>query len=126
MRVYKKDSDGKEQFVGEDAIDHTAKDEEVKLYLGNAFDVVASRVQKDFKTLVSGHSVEETFEIRLRNHKNEATEVWVYEHPWRASDWTLVKSNGAGEKVDQTTLKFPVKLEKGQEKLVTYTIRYTW
>ncbi len=126
VRVYKKDNDGKEQFVGEDNLDHTAKGEEVKLYLGNAFDVVASRVQKDFKTIVSGHSVEETYEVKLRNHKSTATEVWVYEHPWRASQWEISKVNCPWEKVDQTTIKIPVKLEKDQEKTIIYTIRYTW
>lgn len=125
-RVYKRDEDGREQFIGEDQLDHTPKDEEVRLYMGNAFDVVGSRAQTDFRTLSSGHIVEETFLIKVRNHKEEAVEVAVYEHPWRWSQWDLVKSSVPGEKVDQTTLKFPLKLAPDQEKSVTYTIRYTW
>jgi len=126
VRVYKRDVDGKEQFVGEDLIDHTPKDEEVRLYLGNAFDIVGQRAQKDFRSMAGGHVVEETIEIRVRNHKDEAVEVQVYEHPWRWSQWEITKSSGEWTKVDQTTLRFPVKVEKDAEKVVSYTIRYTW
>lgn len=126
VRVYKKDEDGKEQFVGEDEIDHTPKDEEVRLYLGNAFDIVGERAQKDFKSLAGGRVVEETVEIKVRNHKNEAVEVLIYEHPWRWSEWEILKSGVAWEKVDQSTLKFPVKIAKDGEAVVTYTIRYSW
>lgn len=126
VRVYKRDTDGKEQFVGEDQIDHTPKDEELRLYLGNAFDITGERAQKDFRTLSSGHVVEETIEMKVRNHKEQTAEVQVYEHPWRWSQWEIVKSNAEWVKVDQSTLRFPVKLEKGAEKTVTYTIRYTW
>ncbi|MBI5473480.1 MAG: hypothetical protein HY961_14145 [Ignavibacteriae bacterium] len=126
VRVYKRDNDGKEQFIGEDEIDHTPKDEEIKLYLGNAFDLVGERVQKDFKSFSSGHVVEETIEIKVRNHKNEPAEVQVYEHPWRWSHWEIVKSSVEMEKVDQSTIRFPVKIAKDGEKVITYTIRYSW
>ena len=126
VRVYKRDDEGKEQFIGEDEVDHTAKDEEVKLYLGNAFDIVGERAQKDFKSYAAGRVVEETIEVKVRNHKNEAVEVLVYEHPWRWSQWEIVKSNTEWEKVDQSTMKFPVKVGKDQEKVVLYTIRYSW
>ena len=126
VRVYKRDDDGKEQFIGEDEIDHTPKDEELKLYLGNAFDIVGERVQKDFKSFANGRVVEETIEIKLRNHKNESAEVQLYEHPWRWSQWEIVKSNVEMEKVDQSTIRFPVKVAKNGEKVVSYTIRYSW
>jgi hypothetical protein len=126
VRVYKRDDDGKEQFVGEDRIDHTPKNEEVRLYLGNAFDIVGERAQKDFKSMSGNRIVEETIEVKVRNHKNEAVEVMVYEHPWRWSQWEILNANGEWEKVDQTTIKFPVKLGKEQEKIVRYTIRYSW
>jgi hypothetical protein len=126
VRVYKKDDDGKEQFVGEDEIDHTPKDEEIRLYLGNAFDIVGERSQKEFRVVVSGHIVDETFEIKVRNHKNEPVEVMVYEHPWRWNEWDITRSNSTWEKVDQTTIKFPVKLRKDEEKTIMYTLRYTW
>jgi hypothetical protein len=126
VRVYKRDADGKEQFVGEDLVDHTPKDEEVRLYLGNAFDIVGERAQKDFKSFAAGRIVEETIEIKIRNHKSEAAEVHVYEHPWRWSQWEIVTSNVPWTKVDQSTLRFPVKPGKDEEKVVRYTIRYSW
>jgi hypothetical protein len=126
VRVYKKDDDGKEQFIGEDAIDHTPKDEEIRLYLGNAFDLVGSRSQKDFKSLAGGRIIEETIEINVRNHKDESVEVMVYEHPWRWSQWEILAESTRSEKVDQTTLRFPLRIGKGEERKVVYTIRYSW
>jgi hypothetical protein len=126
VRVYQRDSDGKEQFIGEDEIDHTPKDEEVRLYLGNAFDIVGERAQKDFKSYSGGRVVEETIEITVRNHKKEAVEVQVYEHPWRWSQWEMVSASGEWTKVDQSTLRFPVKLAADESKVVRYTVRYSW
>lgn len=126
VRVYKRDDDGKEQFIGEDQIDHTPKDEEIRLYLGNAFDIVGERAQIDFKSYNSGRIVEETYQIKVRNHKSEPVEVQVYEHPWRGNQWTILKSNIDWVKVDQSTLRFPVKIGKDEESVVTYTIRYSW
>jgi hypothetical protein len=126
VRMYKRDGDGKEQFIGEDEIDHTPKDEEVKLYLGNAFDIVGERKQSNFKNIVPGHMIEESFEITLRNHKSEPVEVHVYEHPWRWSEWDIVKHSAEWKKIDQTTIDFSVKLKKVEEKTVSYSIRYVW
>jgi hypothetical protein len=126
VRVYKRDDDGKEQFIGEDQIDHTPKDEQLRLYLGNAFDIVGERAQKDFKSMANGRIIEETIEIKVRNHKKEPVRVYVYEHPWRWSEWEVVKASGEWEKVDQTTMQFPLNIQKDAEKTVSYTIRYSW
>lgn len=126
VRVYKRDDDGKEQFIGEDQIDHTPKDEELRLYLGNAFDIVGERAQIDFKSNTKGNMVEETIQIKVRNHKESAVDVQVYEHPWRWSQWEITKASAEYQKVDQSTVKFPVKIEKNGEKVITYTIKYTW
>ena len=126
VRVYKRDDEGKEEFIGEDQIDHTPKDEEVKLYLGNAFDIVGERAQKDFKVISSGHVATETIEIKLRNHKAEAVTVDVYEHPWRWSGWEITSASAEYVKVDQSTVRFPVRLAKDGEKVITYTIQYSW
>ncbi len=126
VRVYQRDDDGKEQFIGEDEIDHTPKDEEVRLYLGNAFDIVGERAQKDFKSFGGGRVVEETVEITVRNHKKENVEVMVYEHPWRWSQWEVVSASGEWTKVDQSTLRFPVKIASGGSQVVRYTVRYSW
>ncbi|HLF14734.1 MAG TPA: DUF4139 domain-containing protein [Bacteroidota bacterium] len=126
IRVYKLDEDGKEQFVGEDRIDHTPKDEEVRLYLGNAFDIVGERAQTDFKSMASGRVVEETIRIKIRNHKDEPVTVQVYEHPWRWNEWEITKKSTEFEKVDQSTIRFGVTVPKDGETVVTYTIRYSW
>jgi len=83
-------------------------------------------VQKNFRVVVSGHTVEETFEITVKNHKDEEVEVLVYEHPWRWSEWEITKANARWEKLDQSTLKFPVKIPKNGEQTISYTVRYTW
>ena len=126
VRVYKRDDDGREQFIGEDQIDHTPKDEEARLYLGNAFDIVGERVQKDFKTYAAGRVVEETFEIKVRNHKEGAADVQVYEHPWRWAQWEITSANTEWSKVDQSTMRFPLHIAPDGEGLVKYTIRYSW
>ncbi len=126
VRVYKRDDDGKEQFIGEDEIDHTPKDEEIRLYLGNAFDIVGERAQKDFKSLAGGRVVTETIEIKVRNHKKDPVEVLVYEHPWRWGEWEILKSSSDWGKVDQSTIKFPLKIAKDAEAVVSYTIQYSW
>ena len=126
VRVYKRDDDGREQFIGEDEIDHTPKDEEVRLELGNAFDIVGERVQKDFRTYAGGRVVEETIEIKVRNHKESGVDVQVYEHPWRWAQWEITGANTEWSKVDQSTLKFPLHCESDGEGIVKYTIRYSW
>lgn len=126
VRVYKQDHDGKQQFIGEDTIEHTPRDERVRLYLGNAFDLVGERTQKDFKSIASGRIVEETIEIKVRNHKNESVTVQVLEHPWRWSQWEIVKSNTEWTKEDQTTINFRVKIRSEGEAVISYTIRYSW
>jgi hypothetical protein len=124
VRVYKKDDDEKEQFVGEDEIDHTPKDEEIKLYLGNAFDIVGERKQIDHSSF-GNNAGKQTFEITLRNHKNEDIEVHVYEHPG-GREWEMLKFSDAWEKIDQSTIKFIVKVEKSEEKKITYVYHYEW
>jgi hypothetical protein len=126
VRVYQRDDDGKEQFIGEDEIDHTPKDEEVRLYLGNAFDIVGERAQKDFRSFSGGRVVEETIEITVRNHKKGSVEVQVYEHPWRWSQWEIIAASSEWTKVDQSTLRFPVKLAADESKVIRYTVRYSW
>ncbi|MBM4165967.1 MAG: DUF4139 domain-containing protein [Ignavibacteria bacterium] len=125
VRVYKKDEDGKEQFIGEDEIDHTPKDEELKLNLGNAFDIVGERKKTDGKTF-GERSAQETYEIKIRNHKAEEIEVQIYEHPGGWREWEITNWSDKWEKVDQNTVKFHVNVNKDGEKIVTYTVRYEW
>ncbi len=125
IRVYKADADGSNQFIGEDNIDHTPKDEMIRLNIGNAFDVVGERKQTNFSKL-SDRVIEETYEIKLRNHKKEAIEVRVVERLFRWSNWQILKSNQDYTKTDAQTIEFRVKVAPSGESAVNYTVRYSW
>jgi len=127
IRVSQQDkADGSLEFVGEDAIDHTAKDEDVRVKLGTAFDVVGERRQTDFKANTAAKVVEEAFEIKVRNHKDEPVEVVVRENLYRWSQWDLVDQSVPSQKKDARTVEFPVRVAADGEATVTYRVRYTW
>ncbi len=123
IRVYKEDVDQALEFVGEDKIDHTPKDEKVRVFLGNAFDIVGERQKVDFKK-ISDDVSQETYQIKLRNHKEEAVEVVMVEHLWSYSQWEIQESTLPYEKKDASTIEFKVRLDKDQEVLLNYTVRY--
>jgi len=126
VRVFQNDPDGKPQLIGEDRLGHTPKDEEVRLFLGKSFDVVGERAQTDFKSLSKGEIIEETFRVKVRNHKEAPVSVDIVEHPWRWREWEILKADAKWEKVDQNTLRFPVDIAAGEEKIVNYTVRYRY
>ncbi|MFC2030016.1 DUF4139 domain-containing protein [Chloroflexota bacterium] len=126
VRVYKKDIDGSTLLVGEDAIDHTPKDEQVRLYIGDAFDIVGERVQTDFRVDYDEDWMEETFEITLRNHKDEDVEVRVVEHMFRWVEWKILEESHRHDKTDARTIEYRVPVKADGETTVTYTVRYTW
>jgi hypothetical protein len=119
-------ADGSLEFIGEDAIDHTPKDEDVRVKLGTAFDVVGERRQTDFTVNSKGRVMEEAFEIRVRNHKEQSVEVIVRESLYRWSKWTLLSQSHPSTKKDARTVEFPVRIPAGGEAVVTYRVRYTW
>jgi hypothetical protein len=126
LRVFKKDVDGSTLLIGEDAIDHTPKDERIRLYIGDAFDIVGERVQTDFKADYDDDWMEESFEITLRNHKAEDIEVRVVEHLFRWSEWEILEENYEHDKMDAQTIEFRVPVEADGEATVTYVVRYEW
>ena len=127
VRVYKEDpDDGSLEFIGEDRIDHTPKDEKILLKLGSAFDVVGERKQIDFDLDRNRHTLRESFEIRLRNHKEEDVEVVVKENLYRWANWEIEKSSHDHEKQDARTTYFTVGVAKDGERVLTYTVLYTW
>lgn len=123
IRVYKLDDSGAQQFVGEDSIDHTPKDEKIRLYVGDAFDVVGDYKRTDFKK-ISNNTIEETFQVNVRNHKETPVTVKVIDHVW--SDWSVIQTTAEYTKKDAHTIEFPVKVPKDGETIVTYTIRTKW
>ncbi|MEN6521247.1 MAG: DUF4139 domain-containing protein [Armatimonadota bacterium] len=123
IRVYKLDDQGAQQFIGEDMIDHTPKDEKIRLNIGDAFDVVGDNKRTDYQK-ISDNVVEESFEVTVRNHKDSPVEVNVIEHAY--STWRVVKSSSGYNKKDAQTIVFPVKVPANGETTITYTIRTSW
>jgi len=119
VRVYKKDADGALQFVGEDQIDHTPRDEKIRVYLGDAFDVVGERRQTNMEQ-PNNHLQRMSYEISLRNHKKEAIRVQVIEHSY--GDWKLTAQSQPSVKKDSHTFEFPVDVPANGEMKVTFTI----
>jgi hypothetical protein len=120
VRVYKADSAGAQQFVGEDRIDHTPKDEAVRVKLGDAFDVVAERKQTDYKA-IARRVFEYAYEIRIRNHKDEAVTVIVNEPI--GGDWEIVSSTFPAEKTAAFAARFNVPVAKDGEAVLSYRVR---
>lgn len=123
-RVYKKDTDGALEFIGEDMIDHTSRDEQAVLYIGDAFDIVGERKRTDFRK-VSDRVVEEAVEIKVRNHKKEPVTVKVLEKLYRWSEWEILEKSRDYEKINTRTIIFPVEIKPDGEAAVTYRVRYT-
>src|SRR5882757_132582 len=126
VRFYRRDTDGQMEFTGENLIDHTPGDETIRLYTGNVFDAVGERKRTFYKVDHNAHSVDESFEIKLRNHKKEPMEIRVVEHLYRWSNWDISKNSDPFNKLDSKTVEFHVKLPPDGEKVVTYTSHYTW
>jgi len=127
VRVNKLDpADQSLEFIGEDTIDHTPKDEKVLIKLGSAFDVVGERKQVDFKLDTDRNFAEETIEVTLRNHKDEPVKVIVKENLFRWLTWEITQSSAKYTKVDARTIEFPVQVAKDGEAKVRYTVRYSW
>ena len=123
LRVYKSDKSGQKQFIGEDTIDHTPRDEKIRIKLGEAFDVVADRSQKVFRALSTCAS-ESEWEIKLRNHKDTPESVEVNEPV--GGDWQVVSSSLPAIKKDANTFIFDVRLAPRSETKLTYVVRVRW
>lgn len=121
VRLYKADPDGALQFIGEDRIEHTPRDERVRLQVGEAFDVVAERVQTAFRQ-VAGNDTEQDWEITVRNHKDEAITVTLVEHA--GGDWTIRQESQGHSDVDATTFEYTVEVPAHGSATVTYTIHF--
>lgn len=120
VRVYKADNASAQQFIGESRIDHTPKDESVKVKLGDAFDIAAERKQADYKT-IARRVFEYAYEIRLRNHKDEAVTVIVNEPI--GGDWEIISSSFPAEKTAAFAARFMVPIAKDSEAVLNYRVR---
>ena len=126
LRFYQQDDDKQLEFIGENEIDHTPKDETIRVYVGNSFDITGERRRTGFKVSRDDHWVDETFEIKLRNHKKEAVEVRAVEHLSRYDNWSVKEKSDEFTKLDSHTIEFRAKLEPDAEKIITYHVHYSW
>jgi hypothetical protein len=126
LRFYKQDSDKQLEFTGENLIDHTAKDETLRVYTGNAFDIVGERRRTDYKAETSRKTIDESFEVKLRNHKKEPVEIRVVEHLFRWMTWEITEKSDTFLKTNAQTMEFRVPLKPDEERTLTYKVRYSW
>jgi hypothetical protein len=126
MRFYRRDEDGRLQFTGENLIDHTPTDETIRLYTGNAFDLVGERRRVDYRIESSKQMIDESFEIKLRNHKKEPVTVRAVEHLYRCRNWEILRRSHDYRKLDANQIEFPVVVPANGEVTITYAVHYTW
>ncbi|WP_417446249.1 DUF4139 domain-containing protein [Kangiella sp.] len=126
IRVNQRDTDGSLEFIGEDIIDHTPKNEDVLIKVGNAFDIKGERKQTDYKIDTSGKELTESFEITVKNHKDETVEVVVRENLYRWTNWNITRKSHDYKKQDSRHVHFNVKVPANGETKVTYTVEYSW
>lgn len=127
MRFYRSDDkDGNLEFVGENNIDHTPRNEEVSLYTGNAFDLVGERKVVNFQRDERAQWMKETIEVTVKNRSKEPKEIIVREHLWRWLNWKIENASMEHQKKDAQKIEFVVKLAPDEEKKVTYTAHYSW
>lgn len=120
MRIYQEDSEKTLQFAGEDRIEHTPKDEDISLKMGNAFDVIGERVQTDFQQ-ISDRVTESAYEITVRNHKETDVVLDIVEP--LPGDWQIIQKSQEFEKKDAQTAIFKVAVAANGEAKITYRVR---
>jgi hypothetical protein len=123
VRVYKADRAGAQQFIGEDQIDHTPRDELVRIKMGEAFDVVGDRRQMEYRVISSCVS-ESAWEISVRNHKDEAAEVQIVEPI--GGDWEMISASHEVTKIDARTFSFTVNVPARGDVTIEYRVRVRW
>ena len=126
LRFYRRDADGQMEFVGEDMIDHTPRNETIRVTTGNAFDLVGERKQTNFHVDTGDKWLDESFEIKLRNRKKEPVEIRVVEHLYRWNNWQVTQKSDDFKKTDSQTIEFRVPVKPDEERTVTYTVHYSW
>jgi hypothetical protein len=125
-RFYQRDEDGQLEFTGENTIKHTPKDETLRIYTGSAFDLVGERIRTNFVSILDQCFIDESFQIKLRNHKDQPVEIRVVEHMYRHITWEIREPSDPFTKTDSRAIEFRVNVPPGGEKTVTYVVHYSW
>jgi hypothetical protein len=126
IRLYRRDGGGQMEFVGESLIGHTSAEEILRLAVGSAFDVTGTRKQTDFHVDSRGHTIDESYEISLKNQKEVPVTVNVVEHFNRGRNWELTEKPGQFAKRDSNAIEIPVVVSPHSEAKLSYSVRYTW
>jgi hypothetical protein len=126
VRFYRRNDDGQMEFTGENVIDHTPRDETVRVYTGNAFDLAGERRRTDYRLDSNQHFLDESFEIKVRNHKKQPVNVRVVEHLYRWTTWDIRAKSDSYNKMDSQMIEFPMTIDPDGEKTITYTAHYSW
>lgn len=126
VRFYRHSDDGQVEFTGENTIDHTPRDETIRIYTGNAFDLAGERERTNYTVDNNNRTATESFEIKVRNHKKEPVDVRVVEHLYRGENWEIISKSTDYKKTESNTIEFPVSVAPDEEKTITYTAHYTW
>ncbi len=127
IRVNQRDAaDGSLEFIGENIIDHTARNEEIMIKLGSAFDVVGERKQLNYVLDSNRKFAEEDIEIKIRNQKKQPVKVKIVESMYRATGWKILGSSDEYAKDNSHQVSFIVDVAPEKEKIVTYKVRYSW
>jgi len=126
LRLYRLETGGQMQFVGESMIPHTPVEQKVEFVTGKAFDVTATQRQTDFHVDQRAHTMDESFEVKLANQKAQPVTVHVVEYMNRAQNWEITAKSGEFIKKDSATVDFPVVVPTKGEATLTYSVHYTW
>lgn len=114
------------EFIGENEVGHTPKDEKILANIGDAFDLAAERRRTSFQVDNNGRGATETFEIRVRNHKTVPVEVRIVEHLYRWTNWQLLNDSLPWRKTDSKTIEFTANIAPDKEQVLNYTVQYSW
>ena len=126
FRVYQHDADGQAEFVGQDQIDHTPKDEPVRIRIGYAFDLVVDRVQTANRKEAGRNWNQQDWRITLRNHKDQPVVITVREPIDGNRNWEILESSHKGQKKDFRTLQYELEVPANGQTVLTYTVEYKW
>jgi hypothetical protein len=126
IRVNQKDDDGSLEFIGEDVIDHTPRNEDVLIKLGQAFDVVGERTQTSFTIDTTKKVMEEEIEIKIRNQKKQKARITVRENLFRGTGWQIVSSSHKYEKKNANAIEFVVDVAPEKQETIKYKVKYSW